>query len=173
MSSSNTMNEPSANQFAEEGLPYRVMSKAAVMSAVLAAMSLTAYIATGMLLLPVLATVLALAALNKIRRYPKEVSGLPFALSGLFGGVFILITSSALHAYVYATEIPEGYQRVKFSVLQPDSLSKKKGMPVPQEALDLNGKKIFIKGYVHPGVAGAGHIQNFILVPSQCLSGRK
>lgn len=168
------MNESSATNFSE-GVPYRSLSKTAVMSAVLAVLSLTAYIAPGMLLLPVVATALGISALIAMRRYPRELSGKPFAVAGFLSSVFILVSGSALHAYVYATELPEGYERVSFSALKPNSLSKKKGMPVPQEAIDLHGKKIFIKGYVHPGVAGAGNIQNFILVPDMgtcCFGGQ-
>jgi hypothetical protein len=41
--------------------------------------------------------------------------------------------------------------------------------------LDLDGKRVFIKGYVHPGVSDLGEIRRFILVPDMgtcCFGGQ-
>ncbi len=54
----------------------------------------------------------------------------------------------AWHAYVYATEVPEGYQRVDFYDLQED---KQNPAALGKTITGLVGKKIFIKGYMYPG----------------------
>ena len=50
---------------------------------------------------------------------------------------------------------------------------RKTGQPLLPTA--LNGKRIFVKGYVHPGVASTGQIKKFILVPDMgtcCFGGQ-
>jgi hypothetical protein len=73
----------------------------------------------------------------------------------------LLLGGSGYHSYVYATEVPEGYQRVSFYELQqPD-----RGPDMPTErALEVNGHDIFLKGYIHPS-SGSGLLRRFILVP--------
>ena len=56
--------------------------------------------------------------------------------------------------------MPEGYARISFSDLQPDE----ERSPVSSKSLELDGQKVFIKGYVHPGVSGQGDIRRFVLV---------
>ena len=39
----------------------------------------------------------------------------------------------------------------------------------------LQGKKVFVKGYVHPGVASMGKVKHFVLVPDMgtcCFGGQ-
>ncbi|GIW98404.1 MAG: hypothetical protein KatS3mg111_1737 [Pirellulaceae bacterium] len=83
-----------------------------------------------------------------------------------------LILAPAYHSYVYMTEVPEGYTRVSFEVLksgynEPDR--------PPQEALALDGKKIFIKGYIHPNSMDALKSKRFVLVPDlgTCCFGKQ
>ena len=75
--------------------------------------------------------------------------------------------------YTYATEVPEGYVRVGFWELQPDPDQPE--LPVGPKALAVAGQKIFIKGYMHPGVASRGKVNHFILVPDMgtcCFGGQ-
>ena len=76
------------------------------------------------------------------------------------------------HTYVYLTEVPEGYARTGFWELQPDPDYPE--LPVSKKSLELSGKPIFIKGYMHPGVASRGRVDHFILVPDMgtcCFGG--
>ena len=50
---------------------------------------------------------------------------------------------------VHAAEVPAGYITVAYSDLQPDP--DKPEQQVPPKALELDGKKVFIKGYMYPG----------------------
>ena len=77
-------------------------------------------------------------------------------------GLSLSIGGTALHAYMYAVEVPEGYQPISFAGLQPDRSHPE--LPVAPEALTLNGQRVFIKGYVHPGVSGSGPVKTFVLV---------
>ena len=77
------------------------------------------------------------------------------------------IGGSALHGYTYATEVPDGYQRITFDDLQPPPEARQlplaQQLPFSQLAADLNGKQVFIKGYVFPSDQRY-NIKRFILV---------
>jgi hypothetical protein len=156
-----------------EAVTYRSVSRSAVISLVLSFVSLLALLFAPLLVLPVVALVLGLTALSTIRRYPGEYTGKGMALIGTAVSSTVFVLGAILHTVDYATEVPEGYQRISFSDLQPEI--KIPGAPPPQKVLDLNGKQIFIKGYIHPGVATMGKVDHFILVPDMgtcCFGGQ-
>lgn len=141
---------------------YRSVSRAAVMSLVLAVVGLLGLMFPPLLVFAVAGLLLALVGLSTIRKYPDEYSGkLPAAL-GLLACGGILIGGIGLHSYVYATECPPDATRISFADLNPDN----KNAPAvpPAEAVALDGKKVFIKGYVYPDGQGSD-IKQFVLIP--------
>lgn len=159
MSSEATFAEAS---YDESFHPYRALSKAAVTSLVLALFSIAALLFAELLVLPLAGLALGIVALRNMRRYPDEVSGKPIALIGTVGCALLLVGGSALHAVTYATEVPEGYERIAFNSLK--SPPRAPDFP-PAEALQLDGQRVFLKGYIHPSVDGMGAIKKFVLVP--------
>jgi hypothetical protein len=159
--------------------PYRAISRSAIVSMVMAAVSfplvaLALYAAASRygdaVMLGLVgsmfagaAVVLGLTGLLTIRRYPTEYTGSRLAGTGLFGGVLLLASGLPVSVYTYTTEVPEGYARVWFDELkrldedQPE-------LPVSPRSLELSGQKIFIKGYMHPSVASTGKVKHFILI---------
>ncbi|MEX2172713.1 MAG: DUF3299 domain-containing protein [Pirellulaceae bacterium] len=153
--------------------PYRAVSRSAVISAALGGASILALVFPTLLLLPLLALVLGLVALVSIRRYPSEYTGTALALVGIALGIAMFFGGAARHTYVYVTEVPEGYVRTAFGELQPDP-DYPELYPVSPKAMELAGKQVFIKGYMHPGVASSGKVNRFILVPDMgtcCFGG--
>jgi hypothetical protein len=152
---------------------YRSVSKAALGSLFLMLLGLTSLIFPPLLMLPALGVVLGIIATRNLRRYPEELTGRIPAVLGVVGSCLLLVGGSIMHAYVYMTEVPEGYTRISFDELQPQSSGAQ-----PDEAglpLELDGQRIFVKGYVHPGVSDLGRIKNFILVPDMgtcCFGGQ-
>lgn len=159
---------------------YRTISRSAVIALILSFVSLLAFFVSWMLVLPVVALVLGVTALSTIRRYPDEYTGAGAALAaiGISTGTFLL--AATWHTVDYVTEVPEGYSRVSFSELQPDmknpnSLIRNLDAILPKRAAELNGQPVFIKGYMHPGVATMGKVDHFILVPDMgtcCFGGQ-
>jgi hypothetical protein len=158
--------------------PYRAICRSAVLSLALAVLSLP-FVAMAVIsmrfqfgdavplgfmgaALALPALVLGWAGAATVRRYPSEYTGGRLARAGLFGGLVLFAAGTFASVYTYATEVPEGYDRVTFSDLQPDPDQPE--LPVSPQAIDLHGKKIFIKGYMHPGVASLGKVKHFILV---------
>jgi hypothetical protein len=152
---------------------YRVISKAAVLSLAIGLVSVVGLVSVGMLAVPVVGLASGLLALRAIRMYPDEVSGKVPAWMGVVLSGVLLASGATLHTYMYLTELPEGYERYSFQELQPDKEFPE--LPIPPSALEMNGRKIFIKGYVHPGVQGAGPVDRFVLVPDMgtcCFGGQ-
>ncbi len=160
MSSAETLEHPS--EYDEDIQPYRALSKSAVFCLVLGLLSFTALMAPVLLVLPALCILLGIVALGKLRRYPAELSGRPAAWIGLALGGLLLVGGTAVHTVAYATEVPEGFQRISFDDLQP--VPQAPHLPVSPKALELNGQKVFIKGYLYPD-GQQSNIKRFILIP--------
>lgn len=168
-----TMSDVSLSSYdAPDVQPYRSLSRSAVISVVLAVLSLLALLSPALLVLPIVGLVLGLSALSAIRRFPLEYTGRGLALTGTVVCGLIAVTGTVMHTYIYYTEVPEGYQRISFADLQPVP---GRPEPIPDQAVELNGDKVFIKGYMHPGVASSGKVNHFILVPDMgtcCFGGQ-
>jgi hypothetical protein len=154
--------------------PYRALSRSAVISVVLSLVGLLGYLFEPMLVVAAAGCIMGLIALQAIRRYPLEYSGRSAAIFGTVVSGTIFITGAAAHIYIYCTEVPEGYARIHFSELQPD-LQNEPEKPIPSRALELSGKKIFVKGYTHKFIERAGKVDHFVLVPDlgECCFGTK
>jgi hypothetical protein len=152
--------------------PYRSVSRAAISSVFLLVLSATGLLFPVLLSLAAVGAVIGWIGWRNIRRYPEELTGRVTALLGTVGCVLMLAGGSAMHTYIYLTEVPEGYERISFRDLQFDTDHRQ---TEPQLPYELDGKRIFVKGYVHPGVSSMGLIHQFILVPDMgtcCFGGQ-
>lgn len=159
------ISDSSDTQYAEEDsedFVYKSLSRAAMLSLVFGLFSLLAWISPMLLFLPIIGLVFGFVGLSNLKRYPNELIGTRIAWIGLILSFVILIASPAKHIYVYNTEVPEGFERVQFTVL--NSPIPEFDFPTP-EARALNGKKIFLKGYVHPTSISSNSSKTFVLVP--------
>ena len=73
------------------------------------------------------------------------------------------IVGFAWLVFARVSEIPYGYQWVAYETLQPDPA--KPTEPIPQTALDMQDRKVFIKGFMQPRRQQTG-IKDFILCPT-------
>lgn len=108
--------------------------------------------------LPLFAMGLAWRSAAQIRASKGETYGLPATNVGWWGGLASLLLGWSYAGFVYATEVPEGYERIQYSQLKVYEGTQQ----IPPEAMALNGKKVFIKGFVYPGNENTG-IRQFIL----------
>jgi len=122
--------------------------------------------------LAALGIVFAVLGLRNVRRYPDEVSGQSVATLGLVACTCLLIGGSAMHTYTYLTEVPDGHTRISFEDLEGETDPKTGELVLPKS---LDGQRVFVKGYIHPGVSSAGEVKKFILVPDMgtcCFGGQ-
>jgi hypothetical protein len=144
----------------EQDEPYRAVSSAAVVSLVFGVASILAFLDWMLLFLPFMGLIAGLMAGRKIRQYPEEFSGRGLARMGTLLSLAAIIAASGWLWYSMITEAPDGYLRISYAELQPD----KDAPPtdIPHSAADLEGKRVFIKGFMYPGPERSG-IRRFIL----------
>lgn len=141
---------------------YKSLSRAAVFGCVFAVLGILGFWFAPLVALTFFGLVFSFVALNRLNKYPQELTGRPIAWFALLLSGFMTIGQPLYHAYIYATELPEGYERVSFSELKSPL-----GAPdyPPEQALALDGKKVFLKGYPHPSSVSAASAKHFVLVP--------
>lgn len=140
---------------------YRALSTAAVAALIVGLLSSLAILDWTLVAIPVAGVLLGAIAWMNVRRRRAELTGEGLARAGFVLSLVFLIAGPAWLIYDFMTELPDGYLRVSYSELQPDPAER--GQVVPPSAIDLEGKKIFIKGYVYPGRQTKG-IREFLLV---------
>lgn len=141
---------------------YRSLSRAALASCVLAVFGITAFATPFLVVVPLVGVIFAVLSFVAFRKFPDELVGKPLAYIGASACGAWLILAPAWHGYVYATEVPEGYARTNFSSLMSES--EHNDYPTA-EALALDGKSIFIKGYIHPTSMDTMMSKRFVIVP--------
>ena len=150
---------------------YRALSTAAVASFIVGLLSVLALLDWILVAIPAIGVALSSFAWLKVKRHADELSGQGLASAGFAMSLLFLIAGPSRLTYVYFTEVPDGYERISYAELQPDD--GQPGQVVPPSALSLDGKKIFIKGFVYPGQERFG-IRKFLLVRDQgdcCFGG--
>lgn len=160
-----------ASRPADAPILYGETNFAAILALCFGLLSLTAFLFPMMLAASLLAMIIAAIAFWQLSEAGEHGSG-HWAANwgfGLAAASFVLVCSWNL--YDFATEVPEGALRLDFADLQPSP--DHPDLPIPPEAMQLQGKRIFIKGYVYPDGRTDG-IRRFILVPDQgtcCFGG--
>ena len=167
------MNAANAKQAPNSTMPeedrYRAISKAAVTCVVFAFLGLLAFAGSVFIVIPIFGLFFGLLALVNLKRFPNELIGRKAARIGTLINLICLLGGIGYHTYIYATEVPEGYERVTFWDLQPN---KAKPNTFSKRSKELDGQKVFLKGYVRPG-AKQKNLKKFILVGdfSSCCFG--
>jgi hypothetical protein len=144
----------------DEQFDYRPLSTIAIASLVMGLLSGLAMLDWIMLAFPLVGIVLGVYAVRAVGRRSDEVTGLLLAKLGLMLSIFFLISGFGWLSYELATECPDGYDPISYSSLQPgpdDPVDR-----IPPAADNLDGKRIFLKGYVYPGKQTDG-IETFLL----------
>lgn len=158
-----------------EEFEYRPMSTGAIASLVFGVLSMMIFFAgrdgfqNALLLtpLPLIGMAVGIRAILTMRANPGQFTGGPMATIGTALSAFALVGGLGFSGYVYATEVPDGYARTSFFELQPDEIDLRAGDAIPKDIAALDGKKVFIKGYIRPDSTNNGFRQNisqFLLV---------
>lgn len=134
---------------------------AAVVGLLYALASLSCLLFSDFLFVPLIGMVVSLYAVNKIHNSRDELAGMGMAKVAVLLNAAVFASVWGYHSYIYATEVPAGYRRISFADLQPGPGKRE---AIPQAALELDGQKVFIKGYIHPGQRRT-NLKTFVLVP--------
>ncbi|HWB10941.1 MAG TPA: DUF3299 domain-containing protein [Pirellulales bacterium] len=157
---------------ADDYRQYRALSSLAVVSLVAGVLSALTFLDWMLAAIPIVGILAGAMALRRIRSAPEAYTGEHLALIGtLLCGVLWAGGWSRL-AYVRATEVPPGYERISYDELQVDP--NQPDLLPPERAAELDGKKVFIKGFVYqPTGNQTTGLTRFILVrdKGQCCFG--
>jgi hypothetical protein len=130
-----------------------------------------AFVSWSLIAVPVMGLVLAGVALRDVTRRSDAVTGRGLALTALVGSAVALAAAVSFHAVVYYHELPEGFERIQYGLLQP--LPGDPPTAIPESAVAVNGHDVLIKGYIYPGSQQKGLTQ-FVLCRDQgdcCFGG--
>jgi hypothetical protein len=146
-----------------------------VVSIVLGGLSILTIFSWYLAIVPVLGIWFGWKALQKIRIAPAEWTGYGVAKAGIAVSAILWTIGYGWLIFAQVSEIPYGYQRISYDTLQPNP-----NVPtelIPQSALDLQDKRVYVRGFMQPRRQQTG-IKEFILVPSNgdcsfCTPNRK
>lgn len=150
---------------------YRAISGTAIAAAAVAVLSPLILLGWSFAAVPAVGLVLAAAALGDIARRPGAVTGRGLALAALAASAASLVGGLAYLTTVYAAELPEGFARLNYAMLQP--LPGDPATAVPDSAREMNGRDVLLKGFMYPGSRQRG-ITEFLLCRDQgdcCFGG--
>jgi hypothetical protein len=150
---------------------YRALSTPAVAALVLGLLSAFALFDWWLGLIPLAGLIMGIVALRKIRQQSDELTGRGLAIIGIILSAGFWLGGAGWLGYIQATECPADCKPIEYSILQP--LPDEPPDRVPPDAKELDGQKVFIKGYVYPGSKQNG-ITQFLLVRDQgtcCFGG--
>jgi hypothetical protein len=150
---------------------YRAIPGTAIAAAVLALLSPLAFFGWMLLAVPAVGLVLGVVAFSAIARRPQELLGKPLALAAVVLSVVSLVGGSVVLARAYAAELPAGYARIHYGLLQP--LPGDPPHAIPDTAREIDGRNVLLKGYMYPGKQ-QHDITQFLLVRDQgdcCFGG--
>ncbi len=142
---------------------YRALCPPAVASVVVGALSILSGFHWSLALVPLVGIGLGWHAVKRIRQVPDEWTGLGLARLGIGLSLGLWIVGYGWLLFARVSEVPYGYERVSYEMLQPDPNAPAE--PIPQSALDMQDKRVFIKGYMKPVRRQTG-IKEFTLCPS-------
>jgi hypothetical protein len=142
---------------------YRALNPLAVTSTVLGALSIVTMLHWALAVVPLAGIVTGWIAWKQIRKAPDEWIGATLVQVGI-GLSAALWLLGYLCIYVRSCEkIPYGYESITYAMLQPDPM--KPTEPIPQTAIDMNDKKVYMEGYMQSRRTLTG-IKEFILCPT-------
>jgi hypothetical protein len=155
---------------------YRPVPMVAVAGFALALISFGGIFIWLALPLCLVAAIVCLMALVSIRRSNGEFGGGWLSATGLLLSIAFFVSGITWQVYAYQTELPEGFQRVSFvnDISAKEFIQTERGMDVHPDVRALEGKKVFLKGFMYPTQTFVG-LQTFLLIKdnNQCCFGGK
>ncbi len=151
---------PPDERDAEYYRQYKSLSALSVASVVFGALSMFSGFDWTFLLAPALGLVFGIVALRKVRARPDELTGAGLARTGIGLSLVFGAISAGYLTYYQLTKVPSWATEISYEQLQPDP--DRPSQLFPPEVQSLNGKKLYIEGYVFPGKE-MGNIREFIL----------
>jgi hypothetical protein len=147
----------------EPAARYRALSAAAVVSLVFGVLSLLTLFDWLLAIVPAVGIAVGWLAQRRIRETREELTGLGLARAGMGLSLAFWVLGYGWLISARVQEVPFGYQRVTYEMLQPNRDAP--GGEIPTDIYKLQDKKVFVKGYMAPGRQLTG-LRQFVLCPA-------
>ncbi len=150
---------------------YRSLSGTAIAAVCVAILSPLAFLAWSLVTVPAMGVILATVAIRDVARRSEAVTGRGLAIGALVGSSVIFLASLTYQTIVYVNELPEGFERIHYGLLQP--LPGDPPTAIPETAVALHGQDVLLKGFIYPDSQHKG-IKQFVLCRDQgdcCFGG--
>ncbi len=142
---------------------YRQVNLLAVLSAVVGCLSILTMFHWYLGFIPVAGIVLAVLAQRQINRAPEEYTGQRLVIAGFALSIGMWMAGAGVLTFARMNEVPIGYELITWQTLKPEKSS---ADILPQSAVDLHEKRVYIKGYMYPGKQVI-NLKQLLLVPTQ------
>jgi len=143
----------------ERTVDYKEVGSLAVGSLIAAVFTILGFFWMPFIVLGAVGLVLGFLAMRKILKAPEEMTGFAMATAGMTLSAAIGLSALIFQTWWYYHNAPPGYEVVDFADMAFDSKTGK----VKDEILALDGKKIFVTGYMYPTNRQSG-IEDFTMV---------
>ena len=142
----------------EETVDYKQVATLGVCAIVATVVGILGFFWTPFVAASAIGLTLGVLALRKIMRAPEETTGGALAIAAIALSALLFVSSASWRAYSYYCSAPPGYEILPF-----DSMALTKDGQIPPEILALDGRKVYVDGFMYPTKQHAG-IENFTLV---------
>jgi len=145
-------NPETDNQVDSSEFSYRPVPPLVPVTAAFVGLSLTAFLWYELLAVPVLGLLLGLIAIWQVRRSDGAYGGLKMATVCCALIVAEGVAATGFHAFIIATEMPPGLQRVSFAndISAKELVIRDDVVEVDPEVKKLDGAPVFLKGFMYP-----------------------
>lgn len=147
----------------DQPLKYRRVSAWAAASVAFGVLSAVTALDWVLGLVPLVGVLFGLVALQRIDRNPAELTGVAVAKAGIALSAAFWVLGYGWQTYLALADAPPGYFRIRYESLQP--LPGAEPDEPPPAARELEGKRVFVKGFMYPGRQTMG-ITQFYLCPT-------
>lgn len=142
-----------------ETTDYKKINPLTVLALVFAIIGCLGFFFKYLIVFPVVGVVLGIIALRKILHAPDEIGGFVLTTATIALAFLIAVSGFSTQVWMYYHKAPSGYEVVDFNAMAID----KKTGAVPENIIALNGKKVFVEGFMYPTNRQSG-IEDFTMV---------
>ncbi len=148
------------NEFSYRPVP--VVAVVGLALAMLSSIAIFFWLALPLCLVGFLVSVMAFIV---IRRNKSVYSGTFVALGGMLMSLAFLAGGITYQVYIFKTEVPEGFQKINFvqDISDKGFVTENGQTTIHPDILALNGKKVFLKGYIYQ-TGSLRDLESFLLV---------
>ncbi len=137
---------------------YQAINPFSVGSVVLGVVSVLSFFHWGFLILPLTGVLLGVAGLVNLARVEGARVGVYLSCTGIGLSLLLGVGLYGLSVYRYYHTTPPGYLLVDYNLLESDDPNK----PFPDTAYELEGERVFIRGYMYSSRQQTG-LRSFVM----------